>query len=31
MIDIQEAHAVPGKGLEGDRYFLGTRTFLTAP
>ncbi|GAC1398252.1 MAG: MOSC domain-containing protein [Ktedonobacteraceae bacterium] len=26
-IDIQEAHAVPGKGLEGDRYFLGTGYF----
>ncbi len=27
MIDIDEAHAVPGKGLEGDRYFLGTGHF----
>ncbi len=27
MLDIQEAHAVPGKGLEGDRYFLGTGYF----
>ncbi len=27
MIDIQEAHAVPGRGIEGDRYFLGTGHF----
>ncbi|GAC1393032.1 MAG: MOSC domain-containing protein [Ktedonobacteraceae bacterium] len=27
MIDMQEGHAVPGKGLEGDRYFLGTGYF----
>ena len=27
MIDIQEAHTVPGKGIEGDRYFLGTGYF----
>ena len=27
MRSLQEAHAVPGKGLEGDRYFLGTGYF----
>ena len=27
MIEIQEAHAVPGRGLEGDRYYLGTGHF----
>lgn len=27
MISLSEAHAVPGKGLEGDRYFLGTGHF----
>ncbi len=27
MRSIQEAYAVPGKGLEGDRYFLGTGHF----
>ena len=27
MLDIQEAHAIPGKGLEGNRYFLGTGYF----
>ena len=27
MRSLQEAHAVPGKGLEGDRYFLGTGHF----
>lgn len=27
MVSINEAHAVPGKGLEGDRYFLGTGHF----
>ncbi|MBE3560503.1 MAG: hypothetical protein IMW89_14960 [Ktedonobacteraceae bacterium] len=27
MIDIEEAHAVPGRGIEGDRYFLGTGHF----
>ena len=27
MIPIQEAHAVPGRGIEGDRYYLGTGHF----
>jgi MOSC domain-containing protein YiiM len=27
MTSVKEAHAVPGKGLEGDRYFKGTGTF----
>ena len=27
MIDITEAHTVPGRGIEGDRYFLGTGHF----
>jgi MOSC domain-containing protein YiiM len=27
MVSITEAHAVAGKGLEGDRYFLGTGHF----
>lgn len=27
MVAIREAHAVPGKGIEGDRYFLGTGHF----
>ena len=27
MVEISEAHAVPGKGVEGDRYFLGTGHF----
>src|SRR5437868_15351105 len=27
MISINEARAVPGRGLEGDRYFLGTGHF----
>jgi MOSC domain-containing protein YiiM len=27
---VQEARAVPGKGLEGDRYFLGQGTFSTS-
>lgn len=27
MIEIAAAHAVPGKGVEGDRYFLGTGHF----
>ena len=27
MQEIEEAHAVPGRGLEGDRYFLGTGHF----
>jgi len=28
---VNEAHAVPGKGLEGDRYFNRTGTFSTHP
>ncbi|MBV9211701.1 MAG: MOSC domain-containing protein [Acidobacteria bacterium] len=27
MQSVDEAHAVPGKGLEGDRYFAGQGTF----
>jgi MOSC domain-containing protein YiiM len=27
MLSVHEAHAVPGRGLEGDRYFLGTGHF----
>lgn len=27
MRSIQEAHAVPGRGIEGDRYYLGTGHF----
>lgn len=27
MISVEEVHAVPGKGLEGDRYFSQTGTF----
>jgi len=27
MLSIDQAHAVPGKGLEGDRYYLGTGHF----
>jgi MOSC domain-containing protein YiiM len=27
MISVGEAHAVPGRGLEGDRYFTGSGTF----
>jgi|SRR5579875_214653 MOSC domain-containing protein YiiM len=27
MISITEAHAVPGRGIEGDRYYLGTGHF----
>ena len=26
-VDVERVHAVPGKGLEGDRYYLGTGTF----
>ncbi len=28
---VDEAHAVPGKGLEGDRYFQGTGTYSGRP
>ena len=27
MLSAEEAHAVPGRGLEGDRYFTGAGTF----
>lgn len=27
MRSVPEAHAVPGRGIEGDRYFLGQGTF----
>lgn len=27
VLSLEEAHAVPGKGLEGDRYFKETGTF----
>ena len=27
MFPIQEAHAIPGRGIEGDRYYLGTGHF----
>jgi MOSC domain-containing protein YiiM len=27
MISVTEAHAVPGRGLEGDRYFAGVGTY----
>jgi MOSC domain-containing protein YiiM len=27
MIDITEAHTIPGRGIEGDRYFLGIGHF----
>src|SRR5213082_3572855 len=31
MASLSEAHAVPGKGLEGDRYFAGAGTFSPHP
>jgi MOSC domain-containing protein YiiM len=31
MNSVPFAHAVPGKGLEGDRYFLGGGTFSPQP
>jgi MOSC domain-containing protein YiiM len=30
-ISVEEAHAVPGKGLEGDRYFKGDGKFSDRP
>ncbi len=27
MLPVDEVHAVPGRGLEGDRYFVGEGTF----
>lgn len=29
VVSLEKAHAVPGKGLEGDRYFNETGTFST--
>jgi MOSC domain-containing protein YiiM len=31
MLEIERAHAVPGKGIEGDRYFSGSGTFSPQP
>ena len=31
MIEVKEARAVPGKGLEGDRYFNQTGTYSAKP
>ncbi|MGH2733189.1 MAG: MOSC domain-containing protein, partial [Actinomycetota bacterium] len=31
MLSVAEARAIPGKGLEGDRYFLGTGSFSNRP
>jgi len=31
MISVESAQAIPGKGLEGDRYCLMTGTFSSAP
>ena len=31
MASPSEAHAVPGRGLEGDRYFAGSGTFSPRP
>lgn len=31
MRSLAEAHAVPGRGLEGDRYFLGTGYYSPKP
>jgi MOSC domain-containing protein YiiM len=31
MISRSEARAIPGKGLEGDRYFVGAGTFSPSP
>ncbi len=30
-VSVEEAHAVPGKGLEGDRYFKGNGAFSDRP
>ena len=30
-VSVEEAHAVPGKGLEGDRYFKGEGKFSDRP
>lgn len=31
MVSVQKVRAVPGRGLEGDRYFAGTGTFSPNP
>ncbi|MFQ5765870.1 MAG: MOSC domain-containing protein [Rhodospirillales bacterium] len=31
MATVENVHAVPGRGLEGDRYFLGTGTYSDKP
>jgi MOSC domain-containing protein YiiM len=31
MVRVEEARAVPGQGLEGDRYFWGAGTFSDSP
>ena len=31
MVSLGEVHAVPGRGLEGDRYFKGTGTYSQTP
>ena len=31
LVAVAEAHAVPGKGLEGDRYFRKTGTYSAKP
>ncbi len=31
MTSVREARAVPGRGLEGDRYFTGTGTYSKKP
>jgi MOSC domain-containing protein YiiM len=31
MMSLTETHAIPGKGLEGDRYFSGIGTFSPTP
>lgn len=31
MVSIQKVRAVPGQGLEGDRYFIGVGTFSPKP
>lgn len=31
MTSVREARAVPGRGLEGDRYFAGTGTYSKKP
>lgn len=31
MVPLNEARLVPGRGIEGDRYFLGTGTYSAKP